>query len=648
MPLDRGRSPDRDDAGNRSDETLDTDRFPSDRGPSPQSPPQGSGIDRSLLSELYPLPEGAQTPTGRGFLLRRKLPWGFIRSGWLARIALLAGSVAFVTFVAVQLAKSNADEELDRELARATETYATSLDSWQQQYWALAAIYAEDPALRHANLENGEGNAEILQRLTRWNSATGSQATMIVRPDGTLVVGAFSATLPEGETSMLDARMLRTAADGGLGRSFVTWSNGQRGYAFAFEVPNKTGAESEIVVVIAPLSDLEQYLQLQVDTVLVADRNGIVAVANRRDAVGHPIEEFGAISERSRKLPFAPRQSRLINSRNGWTLSVSRSSREAAQYVSLIGWLAASGTFAIALLALLALSRRAAYAERLDLQRRMRGELEETVERRTAEMREANRHLHAEIKRRQAIEKDLRETHLELTQAAKLASVGQMSAVVSHELNQPLTAIRSNAEMAREYLDLHDEDKVRAKISTILDMSDRIARLTKRLLNFSRQPRSDAYTIALSVPVDDAIGIMEPRMQKEDATITVDIAPDLLVMGGRNRLSQVFINLIANALDACASDDIPCHIDVRSQRVEDRIEVLVCDNGPGISPEQEARIFEAFFSTKQRGKGLGLGLSVSTKIISEFGGELSYRRGQNGGAEFVVAMPALVQKEKAA
>ena len=76
--------------------------------------------------------------------------------------------------------------------------------------------------------------------------------------------------------------------------------------------------------------------------------------------------------------------------------------------------------------------------------------------------------------------------------------------------------------------------------------------------------------------------------------------------------------------------------------------MLVCDNGPGISQEQEARIFEAFFSTTQRGKGLGLGLSVSTKIISEFGGELSYRRGQNGGAEFVVAMPALVQKEKAA
>ena len=428
----------------------------------------------------------------------------------------------------------------------------------------------------------------------------------------------------------------------------MTWSNGQRGYAFAFEVPGSPATGGEIVVVVAPLSELEQYLQLQRDTVLVADRNGIVMVANRRDAIGHPIKEFRTTPEQARKLPFAPRQSSLINSRNGWTLSVSRSPEDAVQYIWLVGWLAASGTFAIALFALLLLSRRAAYLERYALQRRMRCELEETVEKRTAEIREANRHLHAEVERRQEIEQDLRDTHLELTQAAKLASVGQMSAVVSHELNQPLTAIRSNAEMAREYLDRHDEDKVRAKIATILDMTDRIARLTKRLLNFSRQPRSDSYAIALSVPLDDALGIMEPRMQKEDATFAIDIAPDLFVMGGRNRLSQVFINLIANALDACASDDIACHVDIRSQRVEDRIEVLVCDNGPGISPEQEARIFEAFFSTKQRGKGLGLGLSVSAKIVSEFGGELLYRRGPNGGAVFVVSIPALVQKEKAA
>ena len=566
----------------------------------------------------------------------------------LARLVLLAGVVALVTFVAVQLAQRNAEEELDRELARAVETYATTLEAWQRQYWALAAIYAEDPELRDANFANGSGTASIRARLTRWNSATGSQATMIVRPDGSLLAGAFSSTVPQGETRMLGERTLRTAANGGLGRSFVTWSNGQRGYAFAFEVADAPPGRPEIVVVVAPLSELEQYLQLQTDRVLVADREGIVVVANRRDAIGRPIDEFSGARPDVSAAPLARRQTQLVNSRNGWTLSVSRSSRDALQYVRLVGWLAASVASALALLALLILSRRAAYLERLALQRKMRGELEDTVQRRTAEMREANRHLRAEIARRQKIEQDLRETHLELTQAAKLASVGQMSAVVSHELNQPLTAIRSNAEMAHEYLDRDDRDRAHAKVTAILEMSDRIARLTKRLLNFSRQPRGDSYTLALSVPLDDAFGIMEPRMQKQDATYALDVAPNLFVMGGRNRLSQVFINLIANALDACAAADIPCHIAVRSKRTDDTIELEFSDNGPGVSREQEARIFEAFFSTKERGKGLGLGLSVSAKIVSEFGGEMLYRPAETGGATFVVVLPALAQKEKAA
>ena len=609
--------------------------------------PPGTGIDSWLLSGLYPS-QDAEPSTRRGWSLALRESTGLVWRRLLVRLLIVAGVVALVTFVAVRLAERSAADDLDRELAGATETYATSLEAWQQQYWALAAIYAEDPALRDVNFLNGKGATAIKARLTRWNSATGSQATMIVRPDGTLLAGAYSSMVPEGETAMLGQDMLRTAADGGLGRSFVTWSNGQRGYAFAFEVDTPPETGPEIVVVVAPLSELEQYLQLQTDTVLVADRNGVVAVANRRGAIGRPIDAFAAAEQTNRSGLLARRQSQLVNSRNGWTLSVSRSAEDSQRYVHLVGWLAASVTSALALLALLILSRRTAYLERLALQRKMRGELEDTVERRTAEMREANEHLRAEIERRQEIEQDLRDTHLELTQAAKLASVGQMSAVVSHELNQPLTAIRSNAEMAHEYLDRENRDQARAKISAILEMTDRIARLTKRLLNFSRQPRSDSYPIALSVPLDDAFGIMEPRMQKSDATFALDLAPDLFVMGGRNRLSQVFINLIANALDACAAADIPCHIAVRSRRTGDRIELQFSDNGPGVSAKQQARVFEAFFSTKERGKGLGLGLSVSAKIISEFGGEMLYRPGENGGATFVVVMPALAHKEKAA
>ena len=572
-----------------------------------------------------------------------------IGSWWrrlLLRVIAFGSAIALVTVLAMHIAQRNATDQLEAELARAVETYSASLQAWQQQYWALAAVYAEDPALAEADTLSGRTADSLRSRLMRWNSATGSQATVIVRPDGSLLAGAYASNIPDAETGIFDGDLLRTAANGGLGRSFVTWSNGQRGYAFAFEVGSVIGPSTPIVVVVAPLSELEQYLQMRSDIVLVADDDGIIAAANRRDAIGKPLG--GYLSNILSAKADGPREASVRNTRNRWTLSVTKSSRALNAYVRLVGWLAASSATACALLALLVLSRRSAYLERIALQRSMRAELEETVEQRTAEMREANLHLRDEIERRHRIEKNLRDTHLELTQAAKLASVGQMSAVVSHELNQPLTAIRSNAELAGEYLDRDDIAQTRAKLGAILDMTDRIARLTKRLLNFSRQPRSDAYPVALSVPLDDALGIMEPRMRKEDATFSIEVEPDLLVMGGRNRLSQVFINLIANALDACAGDDVPCHVTVSSQCEGGTVELRFSDNGPGLPDDQQARVFEAFYSTKERGKGLGLGLSVSAKIVSEFGGELLYRPGERGGATFVVALPSLAQKDKAA
>lgn len=179
-------------------------------------------------------------------------------------------------------------------------------------------------------------------------------------------------------------------------------------------------------------------------------------------------------------------------------------------------------------------------------------------------------------------------------------------------------------------------------------MTDRIAKLTKRLLNFSRQPRSDVYPVALALPLDDALGILEPRIVKQEAVVEVNMLPDLFVNAGRNRLSQVFINLVANALDACSAGQDTCVINITSSERDGQIEIAFSDNGPGVPDDRMARIFDAFYSTKERGEGLGLGLSVSMKIIEEFGGSLQYRRGENGGAIFVVALPLLARRDEAA
>ncbi|QZD96135.1 sensor histidine kinase [Qipengyuania gelatinilytica] len=564
------------------------------------------------------------------------------------RLVGLAMLVGAVTLGALHMARQNAQSDLDEQMNRSAQSYVAAIEGWQQQYWALAAIYAEDPSFARINSAPNIETTGLQNRLNRWNAATGTQATLVVRSDGSLVAGAYASIFPDGDTSIIPRQVLKTASDGGLGRGFVVWPNGYRGYAFAYEVSRNAGDDPLIVVVIASLYELQKYVQLQVDTIFVTDGRGGIAVANQRGATGRTVAEALADDRFAALYPRGAEVREVTDTRSSWHVIVAKSRAEALEYVRLVGWLAAISTLAVALLGLLVLSRRSALQERLDLQRTMRRELEETVKCRTSELTEANRDLQAEIARRHVIEKDLRETHLELTQAAKLASVGQMSAVVSHELNQPLTAIRSNAELAREYLDRSATEQANAKIGAILDMTDRIAKLTKRLLNFSRQPRSDVYPVALALPLDDALGILEPRIVKQEAVVEVDLLPDLFVNAGRNRLSQVFINLIANALDACSAGADPCAINIASFEKDGQIEISFSDNGPGVPDDRMARIFDAFYSTKERGEGLGLGLSVSMKIIEEFGGSLQYRRGENGGAVFVVALPLLARRDEAA
>ena len=601
-----------------------------------------------MPSDVLWLSPDAQSSAGRGWKVLFQEPIGSFWRKLAIRLVILALLVGAVTFGAVRFAQRDAQDDLADQMARSTQSHVAAIEAWQQQYWALAAIYAEDPAFTRSASTNRLEAEGLRSRLNRWNAATGTQATLVVTPDGSLVSGAYASIFAEGDTSIVPPEILKTASDGGLGRGFVIWPNGYRGYAFAYEVPRTDGADPLIVVVIASLYELQKYVLLQSDTIFLTDRSGNIAVANQRGVIGNGIAETLADDRFASLYPKGAEIREYTDSRSGWHLVVAKSRAEALEYVSLVGWLAAISTLALALLALLILSRRSAYLERLALQRAMRTELEETVVKRTSEITEANRVLQDEIARRHAIEKDLRETHLELTQAAKLASVGQMSAVVSHELNQPLTAIRSNAELAREYLDRSDADRAVVKIGAILDMTDRIARLTKRLLNFSRQPRSDVYPVALALPLEDALGIMEARIVKQDAIVEVNLLPDLTVNAGRNRLSQVFINLIANALDACADTDGSCVISISSHETERGVELHFADNGPGVPEDQVARVFDAFYSTKERGAGLGLGLSVSAKIIDEFGGTLRYRPGETGGAVFIVALPLLAKREEAA
>ncbi|MEM1131032.1 MAG: ATP-binding protein, partial [Pseudomonadota bacterium] len=257
---------------------------------------------------------------------------------------------------------------------------------------------------------------------------------------------------------------------------------------------------------------------------------------------------------------------------------------------------------------------------------------------RTADLNDANRQLLAEVQERRMAETRLRETQTELIQAGKLAALGQMSAALSHEFNQPLAAVKSYSENAAAFLDRNKLPQARENMGRISDMADRMAEISRHLRNFARRPQEQVGAIPLNAALDDALALMESRLGRENATLIDDI-PDgeVQVIGGRVRLQQVIVNLLSNALDAMA-DQAEKRIDLSVEEDAQEVRVVVRDRGPGLGPDVLEKAFDPFFTTKGPGKGLGLGLSISFNIIRDFGGRLEAANHPEGGAVFTIVL----------
>ncbi|MEN3161012.1 ATP-binding protein [Tistrella mobilis] len=283
--------------------------------------------------------------------------------------------------------------------------------------------------------------------------------------------------------------------------------------------------------------------------------------------------------------------------------------------------------------------RRRQLAERLAVQQATQAELERRVTARTAELARANRALEDEVEERIAAEARLRETQTELIQAGKLAALGQMSAALSHEFNQPLSAARNYAENAGLFLARGDLAEVEANLSRIQEMIDRTTRISRHLRDFARKPDQALRPVALAPTIAAVQELLGWRLRQAGAGLIVELDdPDLTVTAGAVRLQQVLVNLLTNALDATA-DAADRRLHLQARRVAGGlVELRLGDRGPGVPAQLRERIFDPFFSTKEVGKGLGLGLSISYNIVSDFGGALELCDRPGGGAEFVVRL----------
>ena len=294
------------------------------------------------------------------------------------------------------------------------------------------------------------------------------------------------------------------------------------------------------------------------------------------------------------------------------------------------------------------LQRRARTAERLRLEERARNELEHRVAERTADLARVNEQIELEIAERRLTEQELRKTQADLIQAGKLAGLGQMSAALSHEFNQPLAAAKTYAESAALLIERGRTSEARDNLSRISGLVDRMASISRHLRNFARKPNEKLGPVALDTVIDDTLEIVAARLKTADATLDIDLGRSPpAVVAGPVRLQQVLVNIITNAADA-VEGQANRHIELKARRKGSRVAITVRDHGPGVPAAIAERIFDPFFTTKGVGKGLGLGLSISYNIVKDFGGSLSVTNHAEGGAVFRIELDSAEKMKEAA
>ena len=252
------------------------------------------------------------------------------------------------------------------------------------------------------------------------------------------------------------------------------------------------------------------------------------------------------------------------------------------------------------------------------------------------QLKELNKRLTAEIKQRKQVEKNLVAVEQTLEQHSKLAALGEMSAAISHELNQPLAAMKTYLAGASLLLKRNRPNETVTALMRIDDLIQRMGGITKQLKSFARKNTESFVPLNFNDAFQSALSIMEPQLKQTNVKIETSFASEpVIIIGDQQRLEQVIINLLRNALDAVIGVEQP---EIKMSLYKDQSAIFsIKDNGKGISNLET--IFEPFQTTKDSSKGLGLGLALSSNIISELGGMLQGKNRSSHGAEFKIILP---------
>jgi two-component system C4-dicarboxylate transport sensor histidine kinase DctB len=264
--------------------------------------------------------------------------------------------------------------------------------------------------------------------------------------------------------------------------------------------------------------------------------------------------------------------------------------------------------------------------------------LEQKIAQRTEELLSANTQLAAKYDKLQQTDKLLRSTRNEMVQAGKLAMLGQMAAGITHELNQPLTAIRAFADNASTFLMRGNVERADENLRHISAASARMGSIVGQLKGFARKSPEAVSAVDVNRAIEGAALLLHSEFTRLGVHLELLMPEVSYVLGDMVRVEQVLINLMRNALDAVehAPDK---EVQVLLESREQQVIVHISDTGSGLPDNVVRHLFEPFFTTKATGQGLGLGLAISSSIVQAMNGHLTARNNARGGAEFVVTLP---------
>lgn len=523
-----------------------------------------------------------------------------------------------------------------------------ALDGYMERYRILTALLAADQEVGSQTRPGvPAGSVATLQAKIEASAAlTGAARIVVLRQDGELLA-ATGLPLPDPG----QAPWLAPALGRGVKSTLeVDPQTGAREMTIAARVE---GTEDVVVAVSQHLDEIEAEWRRSPDVVILADPAGQILLTTRRDWMSLSVMpspdglvRYREVTGATARLELAdPTGGQWVEARQGmpredWTLRVWVDTgpflSSARRSTILIGL----SFLLVGLVAALIWQRRVRMTERIRLTEDARTELERRVTDRTAELAAVASRLETEVEERRGTEIKLRQTQADLIQSGKLAALGQLSAALSHEINQPLAAVRNFAENAGRYIERGDTATARENLNRIVAQVDRMSALARHLRDVARKPDRPLSDVALGLVVDEALLTVGLRIAAAGAEIVVDLRPDIpQVRAGPRRLVQVLVNLLSNAADA-VEGRVERRITLSARTNGGRVQLTVTDTGPGVAAPIAHRIFDPFFTTKTVGAGLGLGLSISYNIVKDFGGDLRVETASGGGAAFVIDLVA--------